>query len=235
MALPEKDRRGYYGLIVKPGFEEALGWARKPLRIPLPDRRSKWYALSPFRAAILDAEAKFQDFEHAVHDYRQTGNELPEKAAQVQESPAGVDAGFGRMNDQAQELDERHGQQRVREMHEDHERSSAREERHHELFQRHNQGRKNPVIENEGKALHFSIGSDNEDAGPYQALRNRKHKLGRVELPQAAGRPSVRPLASFREANGQRMDSDSSAGAVQIGENESYEAARRLVEPTFSS
>ena len=234
MALPEKDRRGYYGLTVKPGFEEALGWARKPLRIPLPDRRSKWYALSPFRAAILDAEAEFQDFEHAVHDYRQTGNELPEKAAQVQASPASEDAGFGRMNEQAEELDYLHGQQRVSEIHENNERSSAREERHHELFQRHRQGRKNPVIENEGKALHFSIGSDNEDIGSYGALRNRKRNVGGVELPQAAGRPLVRQFASFREANGQRRDSDRSAPAVQPGENESYEAARRLVDPTFS-
>ena len=234
MALPEKDRRGYYGLIEKPGFEEALGWARKPLRIPLPDRRSKWYALSPFRAAILDAEAKFQDFEHAVHDYRQTGNELPEKAAQVQASPASEDAGFGRMNEQAEELDYLHGQQRVSEIHENNERSRAREERHHELFQRHRQGRKNPVIENEGKALHFSIGSDNEDIGSYGALRNRKRNVGGVELPQAAGRPLTRQFASFREANGQRMDSDSSAAAVQPGENESYETARRLVDPTFS-
>ena len=234
MALPEKDRRGYYGLIVKPGFEEALGWARKPLRIPLPDRRSKWYALSPFRAAILDAEAKFQDFEHAVHDYRQTGNDLPEKAAQVQASPASEDAGFGRMNEQAEELDYLHGQQRVSEIHENTERSRAHEERHHELFQRHRQRGKNPVIENEGKALHFSIGSDNEDIGSYGALRNRKRNVGGVELPQAAGRPLTRQFASFREANGQRMDSDSSAAAVQPGENESYETARRLMDPTFS-
>ena len=234
MALPEKDRRGYYGLIEKPGYEEALGWARKPLRIPLPDRRSKWYALSPFRAAILDAEAKFQDFEHAVHDYGQTGDELPEKAAQVQASPASEDAGFGRMNKQAEELDYLHGQQRVSEIHENNERSSAREERHHELFQRHRQGRKNPVIENEGKALHFSIGSDNEDIGSYGALRNRKRNVGGAELPQAAGRTLARHFASFREANGQRMDSDSSAAAVQPGENESYETACRLVDPTFS-
>ena len=90
------------------------------------------------------------------------------------------------------------------------------------------------MIENEGKALHFSIGSDNEDAGTYQALRNRKHRLGSMELPQAAGRPLVRQFTSFREANGQRKDSDTSASAVQLGENEKYEAARRLVDPTFS-
>ena len=90
------------------------------------------------------------------------------------------------------------------------------------------------MIENEGKALHFSIGSDNEDVGSYGALRNRKRTVGGVELPQAAGRPLVRQLASFREANSHRRDSDSSAPAVQPGENESYEAARRLVDTTFS-
>ena len=81
----------------------------------------------------------------------------------------------------------------------------------------------------------MSIGSDHEDVGSYGALQNRKHNnVGGVELPQAAGRPLVRQFASFREANGQRRDSDTSAPAFQLGENESYEAARRLVDPTFS-
>ena len=155
MALPEKDRRGYYGL-EKPSFEEALGWARKPLRIPLPDRHSKWYALSPFRAAILDAENKFQDFEHAVHDYRQTGNELPEKAAQVDSSAAAEDPSFDKMNEQAEKRDHLEWQQQVNQVHEYGERRNAREERHEDLGRRYSQGRKNPVLENENSdAIHF--------------------------------------------------------------------------------
>ena len=232
MAVPEKDKRGYYGLIVKPNFEAALGWARKGIRVPLPDRAAKWYALSPFRGAILDAEQKFQDFEHAVHDYRATGNELPEAAARVKSSSAGEDSRFGYMNDQAQELDELHGQQRVREVHEEHERRSAQQERYDELFQRHRQGRKNPIMENEDDpAIHFSIGSDDEEPNPasYGALRHRKHR-GSMGMPPAAGRTISRQFPSFREANGQvRRHEVAAAAAVRPGENETYEAARRLV------
>ena len=39
---------GYYGLRVNPTFEQVIGTVRKPLRIPLPDRRAKWYANSPY-------------------------------------------------------------------------------------------------------------------------------------------------------------------------------------------
>ena len=40
-------KRGYMGLVVQPSLDEALGASKKPLRIPVPDRMAKWYALSP--------------------------------------------------------------------------------------------------------------------------------------------------------------------------------------------
>ena len=229
--MPETDRRGYYGLIEKPSFEEALGWARNPLKIPLPDRHSsKWYALSPFRAAILDAENKFQDFEHAVHDYRQSGNELPEKAAHVDSSAADQDPSFDRMNEQAEKRDDLDWTERAKLAHEYNERRSAREERHEDLGRRSPQGRKNAVLQNDtSDAIHFSFGTNHEeDPGSYGALRNRKSRLVGKELPQAAGRPMIRQIPSFREANGQRMDLGMSA-AVRPGEDESYESMRRMM------
>ena len=33
---------GYYGLRVNPTLEQAIKTVRKPLRIPVPDRRAKW-------------------------------------------------------------------------------------------------------------------------------------------------------------------------------------------------
>jgi hypothetical protein len=54
--LSYKNQLGYYGLRINPTFDQVLKTVRNPLRIPLPDRRAKWYALSPYRAFILDAE-----------------------------------------------------------------------------------------------------------------------------------------------------------------------------------
>ena len=85
---------GYYGLRVNPTLEQVVGSVRKPLRIPLPDRQAKYYALGPYRALILDASQKFNDSEQASVDYRNGGHHLPEAAARVHPSAAGMDPSF---------------------------------------------------------------------------------------------------------------------------------------------
>ena len=84
----------WYGLRVNPTFDQVLKTVRKPLRIPVPDRHAKWYALGPYRSLILDAEAKFNEHQHAQIDFRQSGHELPEAAAAVRRSDAGADPVF---------------------------------------------------------------------------------------------------------------------------------------------
>ena len=74
---------GYYGLRVNPSFDQVIGTIRKPLRIPLPERSAKWYALSPYRALILDSAQKYNDYEHMKLDYRSSGNQAPEQAAHL--------------------------------------------------------------------------------------------------------------------------------------------------------
>ena len=106
MTLSFPSQFGYYGLRVNPTFEHVAGTIRKPLRIPLPDRRDKYYALSPYRALILDAEHKFNQSESASLEYRSSGAELPEHAARVHPSDAGADHSFRRM-------DEHHGAMEV--------------------------------------------------------------------------------------------------------------------------
>ena len=64
---------GYYGLRVNPTFDQVLGTIRKPLRIPLPDRRAKWYANSPYRALLDDAGTKFEEVGGAAHKFRESG------------------------------------------------------------------------------------------------------------------------------------------------------------------
>jgi hypothetical protein len=89
--------RGYYGLLEQPTLEEAIGYVRTPLRIPLPDRSAKWYALSPYWAFILDSTPAANDREAAAIAYRNSGAHLPEAAAAVGPSDAGDDETFDRI------------------------------------------------------------------------------------------------------------------------------------------
>ena len=45
-----KDVIGYYGLVVKPSFDQVLDDTKKPLRIPIPDRKAKREALNFYQA-----------------------------------------------------------------------------------------------------------------------------------------------------------------------------------------
>ena len=96
---------GYYGLRVNPTFDQVLKTVRKPLRIPLPDRHAKWYALGPYRSLILDAENKYNDHQHAQIDFRQSGHEIPEAAAAVRRSDAGADPVFPQIQAQGEATD----------------------------------------------------------------------------------------------------------------------------------
>ena len=103
---------GYYGLRVNPTLEQAIGSLWKPLGIPLPDRAAKWYATSIYRAHILDAAEKGNAHEQATLDYRASGAELPQAAAQVQASAAGDDETFKEVHRQG----DAHEQQKAYEL-----------------------------------------------------------------------------------------------------------------------
>ena len=104
--LSYKSTFGYYGLRVNPTFDQVLGTVRNPLRIPLPDRRAKWHANSPYRALLLDdAGKKFEEVEGAAHMFRESGAEVPESAAQVRPSPAGQSPTFDEQGRLAEEND----------------------------------------------------------------------------------------------------------------------------------
>ena len=103
---------GYYGLRVNPTLEQVIGSVRKPIRIPVPDRAAKWYATSIYRAHILDAAEKGNAHEQATLDYRASGAELPQAAAQVQASAAGDDETFREVHRQG----DAHEQQKAYEL-----------------------------------------------------------------------------------------------------------------------
>ena len=107
-SLSYADRFGPYGLRVEPTYDQMLNSVRKPLKIPLPDRSSKWYATGPYRALILDANEAYNTHQQNVIDYRQSGAVPPEKAAQVRPSETGADARWQSYYDYNTALDEEH-------------------------------------------------------------------------------------------------------------------------------
>lgn len=106
MSLSYGSKFGYYGLRVNPTLEQVVGTVRNPLKIPLPDRKAKWYANSPYRALILDAEERYQNYERAAIDYRLTGADAPESATRVRASDAGGDEKFDRIDDHNRLMEE---------------------------------------------------------------------------------------------------------------------------------
>ena len=104
--LSFKSEFGYYGLRVNPTFEQVVGTVRKPLRIPLPDRRAKWLALGPYRNFIEDAERAYNESIYNATDYRESGAHLPLSAARVRPSMAGQDRTFGHYHTQGESLNQ---------------------------------------------------------------------------------------------------------------------------------
>ena len=83
----QKDRLAY-GLIVKPSFEEALDDARKPLRIPIPDRAAKAEAQSVYRAHLMALSQMQTAAQMQFHDYQMGSDTLPVAAVRIGPSEA---------------------------------------------------------------------------------------------------------------------------------------------------
>lgn len=220
----EKDRRGYYGLIVKPTFEQALGAARKPLRIPLPDRSAKWYALSPFRSAILDAEKLYNDYQHATLNFRESKADMPEAAARVRESDAGQDASFGAMDEQRHSHEFQQMSRNVQAAAVRQERQAAMNRRA-DTFRRLQHGRGAPMIDAEHDELeaanveHFHFG---RVVGRHEGRTEAYH-----EAPQADGFPAQPQFTDFRVQNlGQSVSAAARGYQGADGIDESYAAMR---------
>ena len=193
---------GYYGLRVEPTLEQAINTVRKPLRIPVPDRRAKWYANSPYRALLLDAERRANDIEGALLDYRNNGAELPEHAARVRGSAAGDDDAWMHVDDDNQRLHDQHQhEEAARFLREQHQREtqSAREEG---LSKMHGAWKSHPVIEAAEEELH-EAGVTHQHVGeqpmPFRAQVNH-YSRPPAEM-AATGQPQAPEFTSFEVLN----------------------------------
>lgn len=224
---------GYYGLRVNPTFDQALGTIRKPYGIPVPDRSSKWYALSPYRALILDAEAKYNSHEHAKIDYQQSDHELPQRAAAVRPSDAGQDPTFDTLDQQHHDREAKEAYDTAAElMNQEHQQQTA-EARTAYLSQSHGANHMHPVIEashdelDEASAPHIM-------PGPRLAPANPRYRAPTPAF-VAAGQPQAPEFPPFEHLN-QGQPSRLNQGHLSTSQNLTYERMRDfVVEPTWSS
>ena len=138
---------GYYGLRVNPTFDQVVGTIRKPLRIPLPERKAKWYALSSYRSLLLDQGHKYSFAEHASLDYQQSGAELPEAAARVRPSEAGDDPAFARVDAHGDRLEQQNAYEVAHAAMMEDQRRTTEFTRSEQLRRSHGPNQMNSVIE----------------------------------------------------------------------------------------
>jgi len=105
--LSFKDEYGYYGLRVNPSPEQAFGTVRNKLGVPLPDRRWKWYAMSPYRAFLEGQDTQAQAADYDELKYREKNLEVPETATKVKPSEAAHDPAWDRIQRQHENMQER--------------------------------------------------------------------------------------------------------------------------------
>jgi hypothetical protein len=233
MTLSYGSQFGYYGLRLNPTLEQVIGSVRKPLRIPLPDRRAKWYALSPYRALILDAEREANDYESATLDYRNSGAHLPEAAAAVRPSDAGDDHSFRR-------IDEHHRSLALQSAYETayktmaQERKGRTQQQNNEVLRaQHGPIRMNPVIEAHHRSLKES-GVPHHMPGIRLQPQPQKYPAP-PRLFAAAGQPQYEEFPSYEMLN-LGVPENLLMAHPDKEQNLTYERIRDLViQPTWSS
>jgi len=233
MALSFPSQFGYYGLRVNPTFEQVAGTIRKPLRIPLPDRRDKWYALSPYRALILDAEQKYNQSESAGLEYRNSGAELPERAARVHPSEAAADHSFHRIDEHHQAMAVQNAYETALHTMDEKKRYRIREKRSETLSVQSGPNKMHPVVEAHSQSL-------SETGMPHivPGVRPQAPGGGYPGPPQAfaaAGQPQAEEFPAFELLN-MSQPANVLAATLSRSENLTYEQVRDFaVQPTWSS
>ena len=225
--LSFKNEYGYYGLRVNPTFDQVLKTVRNPLRIPLPDRRAKWHALSPYRAFILDAEKNFNDYERAAIDYRNSGAHLPEAAARVRPSAAGEDPAWEQIHHHGEAMDQQSAYETAYDLQhqeEQHQTAAVRTEQLKAIHMQHHH--MNPVVD----ASHDEL----EEAGvPHHMAAvgippARRPYIVATEQFAAVGQPQAPEFPTFEFLN-MGQPQDVRVADLSYSQRLTYERARDLV------
>ena len=200
MSLTHKETTGYYGLRVNPSYEELLRSLKKPIRIPVPDRSAKFYALGPYRAFLLEQAKRFGDAQRKDLEYDATRAHLPAAAENGhQESMAGTDDTWNRQEQFNSNLDA----EEARRMAEDALASERRAQA--------NQVRRQQLSSYGPTHGHWTIEAHHEDLEyrgiPHPApLPKMTMPAGRWQAPPmeyiASGQPQATEFPSWEQLNG---------------------------------
>ena len=233
MALSYDSQFGYYGLRLNPTLEQVIGSVRKPLRIPLPDRRAKWYALSPYRALILDAEREANDYETSAMGYRNSGAQLPEAAAAIRPSDAGEDQSFRRIDENRRAIDLQSAYETAKQTMDQERKGKTKQRRKEVLRAQHGSNHIHPVVEAHHPSLKES-GVPHHMPGIRLQPQPTKYPAPQ-QLFAAAGQPQHEEFPSF-EMLKMGVPENLLMARPSREQNMTYERIRDLViQPTWSS
>ena len=232
--LSFKSQTGYYDLRVNPTFDEVLGTVRKPLRVPLPSREAKWYALGPYRSLLLDQQELSAGYDRKSIEYQLSQGKLPEYAAHGQRpSEAAHDPIWGHYDHQHEAQQDQEAYEHAANMDRHDREEEAEHIRRHTLFHRYGPTHMHPVIE----AHHDEL----EEAGVRHNMPVPRTVMPQRRMPApppqyvAAGQPQAREFPDFRVLN---MGDPANVRAATLTREQgmTYERIRDVsVGPTWSS
>ena len=224
-------KRGYYGLVERPKFEDAVDASKTALRIPVPDRKYKRQIFSLYREKLLENEKLAAGFELNGYEYRLKDAPVPESVIHVQPSPSADDALFEVMARQQKAHWETVEERRMRHRIDEETRLQYSSERHAQLVYLHTQGHTSQILQGE-VPLDERFAETVEPAAAFGHVIPRKVVVRRgapQNLPQAAGRPAQPEFPTFRELNmGQiRLEGDMAGQELATSTAPSYESLRQ--------
>jgi len=224
-------KQGYMGLVVQPTLDQALGASKKPLRIPVPDRAAKWYALSPWREALMDANRATNEYQAALLAYERAGGNLPVMAAMVHPSDAGKDKAWEWYQKHARAVQAQEAYEVAQGILYEKSQKETQQTRAHQLRQ-YGPLVMDPVV----AASHDEL----EAAGVPHDMPMEQFvppKTGWPTPPMqlaTAGQPLAPQFPTYEELNGAGPFKKQIAKLSYSG-NMTYERARTLIEPTWST
>jgi hypothetical protein len=232
--LSYKSQTGYYNLRVNPTLEQVVGTVRNPLRVPLPDRAAKWFALGPYRSLLLDQQELAAGYDRHSIEYQLSQGKLPEYAAHGQRpSEAGNDPIWDRYDHEHEARQHREACDHAADMERADREQHAAHMRRQMLYHGYGVNRMNPTVEAHHDELY--------EAGVRHNMPATRVVVPRQGMPApprqfaAYGQPEAREFSDFHVLN---MGDPASVRAATLTpeQNMTYERARDMaVGPTWSS
>ena len=225
----EETKFGYYGLREKPTFEKALDAAKKPLRIPLPDRPAKRAIMSLYRAKLLENAQIAAGFDLARTEHSLSDETAPAAVIFVQPSPSADDALFEEMAKNSHRLWENEAQRQLRHRVDEEARQRMRGERHGDLSEIYSQGGTSAILQAQVPLdVRFKEETEDHEAQGYKVQRLTVDRAAPVNLPRAQGYGPTREFPTYAELNGGLVRPVGQVAGERLAvTGESYETLRR--------